>query len=149
MHKLIGALYEGLSPPASKKPVIRVREHMTTLERSYLEALWSNKRPTIRVKYSPTDTINADFIIPCMSEPKLRRPKPFGNSLLPPKDFKRVPNLSFASASPQSSSLALSPKLSMRHSMTENEIPSCLPRRINYRRRVIKKINKLRGYRSA
>jgi hypothetical protein len=108
-------LSEGAFPQhPDREDRLRVRERMNTLERKYLESLRNGERPTIRVMYTPTDSINADYVVPILNEPKLRRPKVFDNCLRVPSKPKRVPNLSFGF------SLSTSPL-----ARTMSPMPSC------------------------
>lgn len=154
-HKSMCALVEGafMQPSESVKSICRVRERMTTIERSYLDSLRNCQRPTIRVQFDPNAAVKADYLVPSISEPKLRRPKFTENTLRVPSRPRRSMNLSLSpstSFSPRLPSRHLSPVPSYQHfpSLSDSEIPRFLPSTVNYRRNVIKKINRFENYSS-
>mmetsp|Transcript_7785 Transcript_7785/g.14904 ORF Transcript_7785/g.14904 Transcript_7785/m.14904 type:complete len:144 (-) Transcript_7785:2792-3223(-) len=125
---------------------IRIREKLSALEKNFLDSLRENKRPKIRVRIDPDYAVEAEFIVPYESEPILRVPKQRLDSLFNPKRPRKLPSLSTsASISPRSDSFG-SPRFQMMHTVTEHDISRHLPRATNYRKNVIRRMNRFDAY---
>jgi hypothetical protein len=104
-----------------------VRERMTILERGFIDSLMNSKRPRIRIRYSPTQQLDAEFIVPCHPQPRSRKEKENSYSVCLPS---KLPRLSISST--------VTPKFTKI--LTDSEVPKHLPRLVDYKKEVIRKI---------
>jgi hypothetical protein len=109
-----------------------VRERLTTLERGFIDSLMNSKRPRIRIRYSPSQQLDAEFIVPC--HPRQRKQKESSYSVGIPS---KKPRLSISSA--------VTPKFTQY--LTDSEVPTHLPRLVDYKKDVIRKIRSFNTYR--